>query len=102
MARKKYLKTNVTFNSIEEWECAYTNLKRKLEKTGLTYKPEYDREPWFRVQLYTRKLYGGLSSLCLGLDNIDEKVRKIMVRYYNPEITMKVLIDLDKWKEVQD
>lgn len=100
MARKKYLKTNVTFNSIEEWECAYANLKRELEKTGLTYKPEYDREPWFRVQLYTRQISGGLSSLYLGLDNADKKVREKMERY-KPEITMKVFIDLDKWKEAQ-
>lgn len=100
MARKKHLRTNVTFNSIEEWECAYANLKRKLEKTGLTYKPEYDREPWFRVQLYTRRVSGGLSSLHLGLDNADKKVREIMERY-KPEITMKVFIDLDKWKEAQ-
>ena len=101
MARKrKWLKMNETINSLEEWEDVYSKLKTEIEKTGLTYCSSFDKEYWFKVQVYSQKVSGGWSSLALGYSGLDKKVKDAFKRYRILKLRLNVVINIEKWETI--
>ena len=95
--KRKWLKMNETISSLEDWKGIYSELKHKIESTGIPYHDSYDDEYWFKVQVFNQKISGGWNSLAYGYNKLDKKVKDIFERYGTRTLKLKVVINLEMW-----